>query len=269
MPQTKICKKCLQEKDSTLFRPQRNSCRACDVAYTMAYDRLHDTEERRAQKHARAHAYAAQHRAEAIARAKAWSAAHPEQVKQTSHAYYLAHKEDWKTRAIANKDHINARARVLRTLPKNKARKRQQDNAYREKHAAAVQAQLKRYAETHRESMRARVKAWRKAHPEERRNQDLLRKARQQGASRVTLSHAQWREIKEAFDHRCAYCGRKMQRLTRDHITPTVEKGDHHIHNIVPACQSCNSRKGIGPPLTPVQPLLLTLAPEHKKKKVS
>lgn len=41
------------------------------------------------------------------------------------------------------------------------------------------------------------------------------------------------------------------------------------LHNIVPACQSCNSKKGRKAPLCPVQPLLLTLAPEETKGQIS
>jgi 5-methylcytosine-specific restriction endonuclease McrA len=60
-----------------------------------------------------------------------------------------------------------------------------------------------------------------------------------------------------AYGHCCVYCGRKMQRLTQDHITPLSRGGNHTKSNIVPACRSCNSKKGTGEPLVPVQPMLL------------
>jgi 5-methylcytosine-specific restriction endonuclease McrA len=75
------------------------------------------------------------------------------------------------------------------------------------------------------------------------------------------LSVAQWREIKVAYGHRCVYCGRKMQHLTQDHITPLSKGGSHTAPNVVPACLSCNSKKRARAPLVPVQPLLLTIAP--------
>ena len=48
-----------------------------------------------------------------------------------------------------------------------------------------------------------------------------------------------------------------MQRLEMDHITPLSKGGDHTASNIVPCCRSCNAKKGTGPVLKPVQPMLL------------
>ena len=58
-----------------------------------------------------------------------------------------------------------------------------------------------------------------------------------------------------------------MKRLTMDHITPISKGGAHTASNIVPACQSCNSKKNNRAPLKPVQPILegLKLVPKKKK----
>jgi 5-methylcytosine-specific restriction endonuclease McrA len=78
---------------------------------------------------------------------------------------------------------------------------------------------------------------------------------------------AQWKEMQEAYDHRCAYCGKRCKgKLTQDHITPLSQGGLHTASNIIPACSSCNNRKHTGPPLKPVQPMLLLIAPALKKK---
>lgn len=47
---------------------------------------------------------------------------------------------------------------------------------------------------------------------------------------------------------------------TTAHLVPLAKGGTHTFSNVVPACQSCNSKKGTGAPLVPVQPLLLTIA---------
>jgi 5-methylcytosine-specific restriction endonuclease McrA len=54
-----------------------------------------------------------------------------------------------------------------------------------------------------------------------------------------------WAELLLDYDHRCAYCHKKDLCLTRDHIVPLSKGGHHTKSNIVPACQSCNSRKHV------------------------
>ena|SRR3990167_8649604 len=54
-----------------------------------------------------------------------------------------------------------------------------------------------------------------------------------------------WEHLKVLFGQCCAYCGRRMKRLTQDHVIPISRGGWHFSGNIVPACQSCNSRKGV------------------------
>jgi hypothetical protein len=59
-----------------------------------------------------------------------------------------------------------------------------------------------------------------------------------------TLTAAEWTRIKEFAEQRCHYCRKPTKRLTMDHVIP-LSKGGHHVaSNIVPACRSCNSRKG-------------------------
>lgn len=53
---------------------------------------------------------------------------------------------------------------------------------------------------------------------------------------------ADWREIKEIFGGRCAYC--LGEATSMDHVVPVASGGAHDPSNIVPACKSCNSSKG-------------------------
>lgn len=50
--------------------------------------------------------------------------------------------------------------------------------------------------------------------------------------------------ILRAFEYTCAYCDRKGVKLTLDHVVPLSRGGRHCIANIVPACESCNQKKG-------------------------
>ncbi len=58
----------------------------------------------------------------------------------------------------------------------------------------------------------------------------------------VDFMPEQWKQIKIAFDYRCAYCGSRTE-LEQDHVTPISKGGNHTAANIVPACRSCNARK--------------------------
>jgi 5-methylcytosine-specific restriction endonuclease McrA len=103
-------------------------------------------------------------------------------------------------------------------------------------------------------------------HPESRHDRNRRRYVHLMLNANNDLTIQQWEEIKAAFGYRCAYCGCKSKRLTKDHITPISKGGAHTASNIVPACSLCNSKKHAGAPLIPVQPLLLTLAPPDRKR---
>jgi 5-methylcytosine-specific restriction endonuclease McrA len=83
------------------------------------------------------------------------------------------------------------------------------------------------------------------------------RKARMKGCHVRDLTALEWAEIKAVYSYRCAYCG-QMKPLTQDHVIPISKGGEHTASNIVPACRSCNSRKGARLPIVPFQPHLLT-----------
>ena len=110
----------------------------------------------------------------------------------------------------------------------------------------------------YREKRAVAGRAWRVAHPDyyrgryaanpERQSAIVsLRRARKLGAIGAITSD-QWASIKAAYVWRCAYCGKKPATLTQDHVIPLSLGGSHTPANIVPACRSCNSRKGNRPP---------------------
>ena len=71
------------------------------------------------------------------------------------------------------------------------------------------------------------------------------------------LTEEQWEVIKNVFKQKCVYCGKRTRRLTKDHVIPLSKGGALTLTNIVPACQSCNSKKATGAPLSPLQALFL------------
>lgn len=86
-------------------------------------------------------------------------------------------------------------------------------------------------------------RAWWRANPDKIRDREARRRARKNGAKVVDLTDAQWLEILETHDRRCAYCLRRSEQLEKDHVVALMRGGDHTAENIVPACRSCNAKK--------------------------
>jgi 5-methylcytosine-specific restriction endonuclease McrA len=219
---------------------------------------LRDREARRA--YAKAH-YAA-HREEILAKDRAYNAAHREERHAYAKAHYAAHKaeDNAQSRAYreAHREQIQAQNRAYDAA--HREERRAYNRAYRAKNREALlQKQHARYQDNAVRNRRT-SQAWRQANPELLQIQGQKKRARKRAAPVNNLTAAQWREIKAAYGHCCVYCKKPQQRLTMDHLTPLSKGGAHTASNIVPACRSCNSRKSIGSPPVPVQPLLLTIA---------
>lgn len=121
----------------------------------------------------------------------------------------------------------------------------QQQHEYWREHPAEYQAYV-------RERVR-RKQHWRYltnlAHRLYHRSKSKQRKAQQRGSINVLLSPDQlWRRWVD-FGHTCAYCGASGD-LQVEHVVPISKGGEHHLGNIVPACQSCNFSKGKADALT-------------------
>lgn len=98
------------------------------------------------------------------------------------------------------------------------------------------------YYQKNIETFKENHRIWRKSHPKLR-NIRKRRYTARKAQLVATLTAMEWECIKDSFDHCCVYCNRKMQRLTQEHIIPVMHGGHYTQFNIVPACQSCNSRK--------------------------
>lgn len=119
--------------------------------------------------------------------------------------------------------------------------------AWREQHPDRAREASARYHREQADKVRAQKRRYRDANRQRIRESNRARKNLKRGAAVAEFTEADWLEICEAFDHRCAYCGRDDRPLTQDHVIPLSQGGDHAPWNIVPACQPCNSKKGAGP----------------------
>lgn len=202
-------------------------------------------------------------------------------IRAQQAAYWAANKTELnaknRQRHHADKDRRNANRRQYHAehLEEDNARTRvyhhanrdtrlEQKRTYHQENKARVNAKRRVYYREHWEQEQQAHKAFFQAHPGYMSAFAQKRRAQRLGAPRNNLTRAQWQAIKEHYGHRCVYCGKKSQRLTMDHITPLSRGGSHTVSNIVPACQSCNSKKHAGPPLTPIQPLLLVAEEDDK-----
>lgn len=75
------------------------------------------------------------------------------------------------------------------------------------------------------------------------------RRAQKKASSVSAFTAADWRACLEAFANACAYCGEGLGGSpTMDHFVPLSKGGAHGIHNIMPACRRCNTRKSARDP---------------------
>jgi 5-methylcytosine-specific restriction endonuclease McrA len=69
-----------------------------------------------------------------------------------------------------------------------------------------------------------------------------IRKARKLNLP-CTFTEQDWEITLDAFEQKCAYCGRNNIKLAQDHWIPLIRGGPYIMGNIVPACKRCNSSK--------------------------
>jgi 5-methylcytosine-specific restriction endonuclease McrA len=108
-----------------------------------------------------------------------------------------------------------------------------------ERHRSA----MRRRYQANPEPIKAYISAWQKANPTKVKEYFDRRRCWKYEAPVNDLTHSDWLAILEEYGNRCFYCG-TQERLTRDHVMPLSRGGSHTRVNIVPACWSCNSRKG-------------------------
>lgn len=53
----------------------------------------------------------------------------------------------------------------------------------------------------------------------------------------------EWTLKIQQYNSKCFYCGKKTNKLTKDHVVPKSRGGSNNIDNIVPSCWPCNYTK--------------------------
>lgn len=163
-------------------------------------------------------------REKARQRTKAWNEANPERKAATTKAWAKANPQKC----------IEA---VRRWQAKNPEKTAAYYRKWWEGHKAEARAAAKRWRQEHPKAYLEAQKRWRTE------NADYWR-GRAEVIAKGDLTWNQWVEILAYFDHACAYCRRTDLPLTMDHLVPISKGGPHTQSNVVPACKSCNSKKG-------------------------
>ena len=230
---------------------------------------------------AKATAYRKTHTATVNATRRQWRAqkmGNPQasvQERERQRNYRVAHREQLVAYAQQYREQHGdiLRQRDRERYATHKHRKREQARASYMRHRERHIASHRQYYAVHRARLLEQKKAYARENWEKVRASDARKRVSRRSIRVRDLSAEQWREIQSAYGYRCVYCPpdcwrcrQKKHKLTQDHIAPLSKGGFHTASNIVPACQSCNSKKGTGAPLVPVQPLLLTIAPCKKSR---
>jgi HNH endonuclease len=221
-------------------------------SYTMPHKDL-------AAKRAYHKAWKVRNRAHVNAYGRSYRAANSERMHAQEAIRRAANKEKRAAQQKASNSRRRAKMKAYEQAWRaaNKAHLRVTKAAWRAANLDKTRAAVNRWAATHKDQIKRKDILWSRANPDKLKAKHARRRARHKNAPINDLTHAQWEEIKTAYNHCCVYCGRHMERLTQDHLTPLSKGGSHTKHNVVPACRSCNSKKNTGSVLRPVQPLLL------------
>lgn len=190
-----------------------------------------------------------------------YKARHPERLQQQYRAKHARRHEKellaYKLYRTRNKEVILAknRARYRANIEENRAKDRAR---YYARHAEELQRH-REYNAKYPDRLLAAHRKWAKAHPLKIRAGGSRRRAREANAPINDFTDVQFLALCKAAGYLCCYCHKKfpIEELTPDHLTPYVKQGSNTLHNVLPCCGSCNSRKKDRAVLKPVQPFLL------------
>jgi 5-methylcytosine-specific restriction endonuclease McrA len=131
-------------------------------------------------------------------------------------------------------------------------------HTYYEAHKTEILAKGKEYRQTHRDELRVghhqyylshldALKAYDKQLSLERPEIHRLASSRRRALiveAEGTFTLEEFTKLCTTFSFCCVYCGQPKP-LGPDHVIPLARGGSNSIDNIVPACRSCNSSKGV------------------------
>ncbi len=270
----RTCSRCRLDETKTTFTPKGNYCRPCSaIAHRewaaknkeklRAYSAKWLDEHREAvnakyrdRKREKTRAYRAANREKVNAlqrerrlredpekrrqRMRDWYKKNPDKRKANSKRDYDKHG---RSRRAKRRDEVNAYGREWHK--KHAEKRREKSRKWNREHPEEHQARVKAWRDANPGRAAASFKEWRRKNPERMSILKQRRYARQKGAEGAH-SAEEWATLLAKYDHRCAYCPTPLDNMnrTRDHKVPLTRGGSNRVDNLVPACRSCNSKKG-------------------------
>ena len=216
--------------------------------------------------------YYQKHKQERIAYSKNYAKNNRELVLEKYRAYHVANRdrvlekqrerrrrirEAKPPKEILIKDPLAEARKKQQRLEKRRKLKREhrehfnrQLREWREKNRDRIREQDREYYRKNRDEVLRRIAENRKNKPAKFKKRDKAIKIRRiirEVGAKGKHTHKQWMDRVEYYSWRCYYCGTKLDEktLTKDHAIPIAKNGTNFSSNLVPACGSCNSSKGV------------------------
>jgi 5-methylcytosine-specific restriction endonuclease McrA len=161
------------------------------------------------------------------------------EARRVSQARYRARHPDRSREKEARNSHTSRWAYRLLHRDKARASARRYQQRHPDRHRDSVRAHRRRFPD----SGRFASADWQRRNPDKHAAKSARRRARVLGGG-GSHTAKQWWDLCIEYGSRCAYCHCVGTELVRDHVIPLVLGGSNDITNIVPACRTCNQRKG-------------------------
>lgn len=166
-----------------------------------------------------------------IERMKAWKAAHKDQLRERRVQY-----------DAENSDRIKAYSREYNSRPEVIAQRKDYDSTPERRSAAREHS--RRYRDRNPERVKATTREWYRDNYEHVLLYNHAQRAKRRSVDVGDITQETWIDRVEYFGDRCAYCLAAPTVTHIEHMTPISRGGPHALENVVPACPSCNFRKG-------------------------
>ena len=172
----------------------------------------------------------------------------PEIMKARKKADYIKHKDKY---LVKQKTYRKSNPETMKKWrAENKEYIKNYKMTYNKEHKEELRKSAQKYYKNHIDEIKQKrntyMRKFREENPEIMKIRDHNAKMKRKYLLSGKVSIGEWRELVDCYDNRCVYCGFEKP-LTVDHVDSISNGGLHHIDNILPSCQSCNSSKGTKP----------------------